>query len=123
GPITILFSPSGELKSIYFFRNNLAQSFSPRSPVYLLVGRADLVGTTANYQAAPGHSPFWVTIHPQTGLITSTEVGPDQPEPYADANGNGAYDSGEVYSDWNGNGTWDAADGVVTLSESRYFAE
>ena len=31
-----------------------------------------------------------------------------QPEPYADANGNGSFDVGESYQDVNGNGQWDA---------------
>lgn len=30
-----------------------------------------------------------------------------QPEPFQDANGNGAYDGGETFSDVNGNGVWD----------------
>lgn len=32
----------------------------------------------------------------------------NDPEPYADANANGSYDTGEGYSDINGNGQWDA---------------
>lgn len=38
-----------------------------------------------------------------------------QPEPFADANGNGAYDTGETFSDVNGNGVWDSDMGTVGL--------
>lgn len=38
-----------------------------------------------------------------------------QPEPFADANANGAYDAGETFSDVNGNGAWDADMGLAGL--------
>lgn len=36
-------------------------------------------------------------------------------EPFADENGNGAYDAGEGFTDVNGNGVWDADVGTVGL--------
>ncbi len=41
-----------------------------------------------------------------------------QPEPFADENGNGSYDSGEAYSDINGNGQWDPDMGAAGLGGS-----
>lgn len=38
-----------------------------------------------------------------------------QPEPFDDANGNGAYDLGEAFTDVNGNGQWDADMGAAGL--------
>jgi len=38
-----------------------------------------------------------------------------QPEPFTDANGNGAYDDGEAFNDVNGNGTWDPDMGAAGL--------
>lgn len=38
-----------------------------------------------------------------------------QPEPFADANGNGSFDAGETFSDVNGNGVWDSDMGTAGL--------
>ena len=38
-----------------------------------------------------------------------------EPEPWDDANGNGAYDGGEDFTDVNGNGNWDADMGEAGL--------
>ena len=38
-----------------------------------------------------------------------------EPEPFADDNGNGSFDSGEAYTDVNGNGQWDADMGAAGL--------
>jgi Flp pilus assembly protein TadG len=40
-------------------------------------------------------------------LVYSNFSNIGQPEPFTDANGNGAWDAGEVYVDVNGNGQWD----------------
>jgi Invasin, domain 3 len=43
-------------------------------------------------------------------VYTGVPAGPlDVPEPFTDANGNGAYDPGELFVDVNGNGVYDAA--------------
>lgn len=38
-----------------------------------------------------------------------------QAEPFADANGNGVFDTGEAYTDVNGNAQWDADVGIAGL--------
>lgn len=42
-----------------------------------------------------------------TTLVYSSFGDIGQPEPYIDANANGAYDAGEMFTDVNGNGQWD----------------
>jgi hypothetical protein len=41
-----------------------------------------------------------------------------QPEPWTDANGNGAYDEGELFTDLNDNEVWDADRGVEGIGSS-----
>lgn len=41
------------------------------------------------------------------------------PEPFTDANGNGAYDLGETYSDINGNGEWDMDMGTAGFGDAN----
>lgn len=49
----------------------------------------------------------------QNNVFDGSDVaGADQPEPYADENENGSYDSGEFFVDFNSNGTRDLGDGV-----------
>lgn len=95
GPITILFTPSGALHSIYYYQNNLARSINVSGPLFLNVGKIEKVGNTAagttNFEDLGN---YWVTIHPQTGMIASTEVG-------GDANG----------------------DGAISLAESTFYAQ
>lgn len=79
GPITVLFSPAGTLKSVHYFQGNRGQAVIPTSAIYFLIGKIDKVGTVQDYQDAGN---LWVTIHPMTGLISATEVGSD-----SDANG------------------------------------
>ncbi len=120
GPITVLFTPTGAMHSIYYHQNSLARSLRLTSPLYLLVGKVDKIGAATGERNYEDMTNFWVTIHPQTGLITSTEVGQTTPhEPYVDANGNGQHDTSETYTDVNGNSQWDDA----PLTESRFFAE
>ena len=87
-PITILFSPSGELISTWVANTEWLY----RNPIYLLIGRRDRVSLIAPLSppvpAAPtGISPaedglwnwqdannVWVTIKPSTGLVTTSEV-------------------------------------------------
>ncbi len=49
----------------------------------------------------------------QNNVFDGSDIaGADQPEPYADENENGSYDSGEFFVDFNANGTRDLGDGV-----------
>ncbi len=79
-PIYIMFAPSGALDRVYCWSQQQG-AFVPievTEPIYLLVGRRDLVPAPAaggdplpNYQDMRN---FWVTINPQTGLVTTVEV-------------------------------------------------
>lgn len=49
----------------------------------------------------------------QNNVFDGSDIaGADQPEPYADENENGSYDSGEFFVDFNSNGVRDLGDGV-----------
>lgn len=71
--ITIMFSPAGEVDYVKGLTKN------PATPIYLLIGRWEkmdmlkLPEEVSNY--ADGNN-FWVTIHPMTGVISTTEINP-----------------------------------------------
>lgn len=76
-PITIMFSPTGRVDRIYVG----TVSYPVTEPIFLLVGQTERVrrpdGTLlaedgkANWQDPKN---LWVTLMPQTGLVTTTEV-------------------------------------------------
>jgi Flp pilus assembly protein TadG len=74
------------------------------------VSRQDQITQTILEGTAGLVQPADLTI---TTLVYSNSGSIGQPEPFVDANGNGAYDGGESFSDTNGNGTWDADMGVA----------
>lgn len=73
--ITIMFSPSGEVEKV----EGAGITSIPSSPIYFLIGRwekMDLLKLPEEvYNFADGNN-FWVTIHPLTGVISTTEVNP-----------------------------------------------
>jgi Flp pilus assembly protein TadG len=50
---------------------------------------------------------YTITTNDVTTRVYATFSDIGQPEPFIDANGNGAYDGGESFTDVNGNGQWD----------------
>lgn len=118
GPITVLFTPTGALHSIYYYQNNRAVSASFTSPLYLLVGKIENLeaGKPANFQDLTN---FWVTIHPQTGLITSTPI--PGPEPFVDANNNGQRETSEAYTDLNNNGVYDGSERYTDVNANGIY--
>jgi hypothetical protein len=56
----------------------------------------------------PGRIQITTTVYSSMSRV-------NEPEPFIDQNGNGAYNSGEPFTDINGNGTWDEDMGVAGL--------
>ena len=75
GPITVLFTPTGALQQHLLLSEQPGPGHEPQRPAVPAGGQGGERRHTAasNYEDLTN---FWVTIHPQTGLITSTEVGP-----------------------------------------------
>lgn len=91
GPYIVLFDSNGALNGVAYTGGSLVAS----GPVYLLIGKRVNIGgnpeypTTSNIQYNyQDLTNIWVTIQPQTGLVTSTEVG-------GDANNNGTISPAE----------------------------
>lgn len=77
-PVVVMFAPDGTASHIYY--NNLRTSVG--SAIHLLLGKRErLDNTWAAGQAGDDMSNlqdlenFWISIHPQSGLITSSNVG------------------------------------------------
>jgi hypothetical protein len=79
-PVVIMFSPNGAVEGVYVQGNPVRAV----SPIYLLIGKRervrDLVNTPLPGIPAPEDLPnltdlanLWITINPQTGLVTTTE--------------------------------------------------
>jgi prepilin-type N-terminal cleavage/methylation domain-containing protein len=91
GPFIILFSPNGSVAGLY--HSVAGAPMLSTTPIHLLIGKQE------NVPAKPGEenwrdlSNLWVSIHPQTGLVTATEIGGDTNN-----------------------------DGVISLAESLFFA-
>lgn len=76
--VTVMFSPKGEVS----IPSELDENRYPVGPLYLLVGRWDQIpavrdegeeGSWPNW--ADGRN-YWVTVQPQSGLVTTAEVNP-----------------------------------------------
>jgi hypothetical protein len=78
-PVAIVFGPSGKLESVYYAHRPspsgppVFEKVETISPVYLLVGQPPNAGTTAppNFMNTDN---IWVTVNPQSGLVTTGEV-------------------------------------------------
>jgi len=68
-PVYILFSANGSLDRVQYG----GSSTSVVDPIYLLVGRGDKVGEATDPNWAD-LSNFWVTLNPQTGMVTTAPV-------------------------------------------------
>ncbi len=108
---TIIFSPSGRVEWV---NNNLGQLVRPTDPIYLLLGRRELMFDVTNRGAdgrdlvfqnlsapAPLATPmdvmppapnFWVIVGPQTGQVNTAEVAPHIQD-YTNDSGNGGLTS------------------------------
>jgi Flp pilus assembly pilin Flp len=87
---------------------------------YGVTGQADGAGTTRVDRVRAIIEEQTFGMIPAEDLVIDTLVYESfadfgQPEPFADANTNGTYDTGETFSDVNGNGVWDADMGLVGL--------
>jgi hypothetical protein len=79
-PVAIMFGPSGKLESVYYAHLTPPSSqpvftrFEVITPLYLLVGQPPNADTTSppNFMNTDN---IWVTVNPQTGLVTPGEVG------------------------------------------------
>ncbi len=91
-PVMILFSPTGELNSIWVA--NVQWLY--RNPIYLLVGRRDRVALGSPPSTTPtaedglwnwqDTNNLWVTIKPSTGLVTTSEIKvPQTSDPFISA--------------------------------------
>jgi type II secretory pathway pseudopilin PulG len=79
-PVTIMFSPSGEVTSVWYARRELRY----RDPMFLLIGRRERVPTQIDAvfasQAEDGLLNYqdlgnlWIWLNPRTGLVTTSEV-------------------------------------------------
>jgi hypothetical protein len=75
-PVYIMFSPSGSLDRFYHPGHG-GEAHPGTEPIYLLVGKQERVPAgsaedgLANWRDVKN---FWVTLNPQTGLVTTTEV-------------------------------------------------
>jgi hypothetical protein len=99
-PVMILFSPIGELTSIWVAN----QGWPYRLPVYLLVGRRDRIALGSPPSATPtaedglwnwqDTNNLWVTIKPSTGLVTTSEIKvPQSTDPFG-----GTWKDSRVYA-------------------------
>ncbi|NQU25198.1 MAG: prepilin-type N-terminal cleavage/methylation domain-containing protein [Candidatus Nealsonbacteria bacterium] len=77
GPIYIMFSPDGSVYRAYHDGN----VHYVTEPIYLLVGRRDRIpeptGSELTDEVLPNYQDtrnFWLTLSPQTGLVTTVEV-------------------------------------------------
>lgn len=72
--VTVMFSPSGEIDTI--------NGVYPTGPIHLLIGRWDQIGAVrdeTDTESFPNYADgrnYWVTVNPQSGLISTTEVNP-----------------------------------------------
>jgi prepilin-type N-terminal cleavage/methylation domain-containing protein len=89
-PVIVLFGPSGNLESVYWGRKDRnAQANDPgvlenhaaiTSPWCFLIGQPEPQGDTAVTQGKKNHLNYdnvWIAINPQSGLVTTSEVGSD----------------------------------------------
>jgi prepilin-type N-terminal cleavage/methylation domain-containing protein len=76
-PVMVMFSPKGEVDSVYCTYGGSYGAYRPTESMYLLIGRQDRVPPSlpedgrANWQDT---SNLWVTVNPQTGLLKTVEV-------------------------------------------------
>jgi prepilin-type N-terminal cleavage/methylation domain-containing protein len=102
-PVIVLFGPAGNLESVYWGMKGInAQSNDPgvlenhpaiTSPWCFLIGEPEPTADTPVTQDKPkknhlNYDNLWIAINPQSGLVTTSEVGSDFDEPdvgtYAD---------------------------------------
>jgi prepilin-type N-terminal cleavage/methylation domain-containing protein len=96
-PLVVMFGPAGNLESVYWGTKPANSSDSERgslerrppvsSPWFLLIGQP--AGDDAVTQGKQNHLNYdhvWIAINPQSGLVTTSEVGSDFDEP--DTNNN-----------------------------------
>jgi hypothetical protein len=100
-PVMIVFSPTGELNSIWVA--NVQWLY--RNPIYLLVGRRDRVPLGPPPSVPPNNAEdgllnwqdtnnLWVTIKPSTGLVTTSEIKvPQSTDPFG-----GTWKDSRVYA-------------------------
>jgi hypothetical protein len=80
-PVIVTFGPSGNLDSVQYWsvpksggeRRAEVVIVTPITPVYLLVGQP--VGDTNTTLNHVNQENIWVAINPQSGLVTTSEVG------------------------------------------------
>jgi len=92
-PIYVLFSPNGSLEQVIYTDASGAVIDDPVvDPIYFLIGRFEKVReTTAGKRNFEDFNNLWVTLNPQTGMITTAPVA----APVGDADGlpDDAYDA------------------------------
>ncbi len=72
--VRIMFSPNGSVDKVY--RDGGPENVT--DPIFLLIGKRENILDTSN----PNWSDFtnlWIAINPQTGLVTTAEVAPQDP--------------------------------------------
>lgn len=74
-PVYIMFSPNGSVDKYYLevVAGNGLESFRATERIYLMVGKRENVppGATPNWA---DFDNVWITLHPRTGLVTTSEV-------------------------------------------------
>jgi hypothetical protein len=89
-PVIVLFGPSGNLESVYWGTKDInAQPNDPgvlenhaaiTSPWCFLIGQPEPEGDVAVTQGRKNHLNYdnvWIAVNPQSGLVTTSEVGSD----------------------------------------------
>lgn len=86
-PVYIMFSPNGSLERVYHRGHHHSDMHLATEPLFLLIGKRERVGA-GPLGAAPTEEELpnwidptnlWVTLNPQTGLVTTTENFPVEP--------------------------------------------
>lgn len=81
-PIIVMFSPGGEVESVWCFYGGAWRRNKPTETLFFLVGKQERMPATLG-GASPAEdglhnwqdtSNFWVTVNPQTGLVRTMEV-------------------------------------------------
>ncbi|MBX9790781.1 MAG: prepilin-type N-terminal cleavage/methylation domain-containing protein [Pirellulales bacterium] len=98
-PIIVLFSPTGSVERMAFSGPNPSNASQPMpfavpptTPIFLLLGQREKVPAASNVNNENWRDAtnLWITIFPQTGLVTSTEnvpLNPPSGQPFATPGG------------------------------------
>jgi prepilin-type N-terminal cleavage/methylation domain-containing protein len=80
-PVIVMFSPNGSVDRVIYYEPNASpppdyvrRELHLTEPIFLLVGRRENVGVAAEQPNWQDLTNRWVTLSPETGLVTTAEV-------------------------------------------------